>query len=93
MVSMQIIEVPQGEPNMPGPPPASPGGDPGRRQQGPRLREIGDVDGMTPEAYREVKTFDQLTPINPESWLRLETGPEPMTTASVLALISRTANG
>ena len=53
---------------------------PGRRQQGPRLREITDVDGMPPEQYREVKTFDQLTPINPESWLRLETGPEPMTT-------------
>ena len=53
---------------------------PGRRQQGPRLREIQDVDGMPPEKYVEVKTFDQLTPINPESWLRLETGPEPMTT-------------
>jgi len=53
---------------------------PGRRNQGPRLREITDVDGMAPDAYRDVKTFDQLTPINPESWLRLETGPEPMTT-------------
>jgi transcription termination factor Rho len=53
---------------------------PGRRQQGPRLKEIFDVDGMTPEAYREVKTFDELTPINPESWLTLETGPEPLTT-------------
>ncbi len=53
---------------------------PGRRQQGPRLREVLDVDGMPPENYKDVKTFDQLTPINPESWLRLETGPEPMTT-------------
>ena len=53
---------------------------PGRRQQGPRLREIVDVDGMPPDEYKNVKTFDQLTPINPESWLRLETGPEPMTT-------------
>ena len=53
---------------------------PGRRQQGPRVKEITDVDGMDPEAYRDVKTFDQLTPINPESWLRLETGPEPLTT-------------
>jgi transcription termination factor Rho len=53
---------------------------PGRRQQGPRLREISDVDGMPPEQYREVKNFDQLTAINPESWLRLETGQEPMTT-------------
>ena len=52
----------------------------GRRQQGPRLREVLDVDGMPPEAYKEVKAFDVLTPINPEFWLRLETGPEPMTT-------------
>ncbi|MGD0896845.1 MAG: transcription termination factor Rho [Thermoguttaceae bacterium] len=53
---------------------------PGRRQQGPRLREILDVDGMPPDDYKNVKTFDQLTPINPEYWLRLETGPEPLTT-------------
>jgi transcription termination factor Rho len=53
---------------------------PGRRQQGPRLRELLNVDGMPPEEYRNVKSFDQLTPINPETWLRLETGPEPMTT-------------
>ena len=52
---------------------------PGRRQQGPRLREILDVDGLAPEAYKEVKTFDELTPINPENWLKLETGPEPLT--------------
>ncbi len=53
---------------------------PGRRQQGPRVKEIADVDGMDPEAYRNVKTFDQLTPINPEYWLQLETGPQPLTT-------------
>ncbi len=53
---------------------------PGRRQQGPRLREIVDVDGLKPDDYRNVKTFDQLTPINPEFWLRLETGPTPITT-------------
>ena len=53
---------------------------PGRRQQGPRSREITEVDGLKPDDYRDVKTFDQLTPINPESWLRLETGPTPMTT-------------
>ena len=53
---------------------------PARRQQGPRLREILDVDGMPPEQYKNVKTFDELTPINPEYWLKLEVGPEPMTT-------------
>lgn len=53
---------------------------PGRKQQGPRVKEILDVDGMPPEQYRDVKTFDQLTPINPEYWLKLETGPTPITT-------------
>lgn len=53
---------------------------PGRRQQGPRIKEIVDIDGMKPEDYKDVKTFDELTPINPENWLQLETGPEPLTT-------------
>ena len=53
---------------------------PARRQQGPRLRELIDVDGMAPDDYAEVKRFDELTPINPESWYQLEAGPEPLTT-------------
>lgn len=53
---------------------------PGRRQQGPRVKEILDIDGIKPEDYRNVKNFDELTPINPEEWLQLETGPEPLTT-------------
>ena len=53
---------------------------PGRRQQGPRLREVTDVDGMPPEEYLNVKAFDQKTPINPNQWFRLETGPTPLTT-------------
>ena len=53
-----------------------------RRQQGPRVREILDVDGMAPEEYVNVKRFDDdksLTPINPEQWLNLEVGPKPLT--------------
>ena len=53
---------------------------PGRRQQGPRVREIESVEGMPPDDYVNVKAFDQLTPINPETWLRLETGQQPITT-------------
>lgn len=53
---------------------------PARRQQGPRLREILDVDGMPPEEFPNVKTFDSKTPINPEEWLQLETGRQPLTT-------------
>jgi transcription termination factor Rho len=51
-----------------------------RKQQGPRLKEIIDVDGMKPEDYVNVKSFDDLTPINPESWLKLETGAQPLST-------------
>ncbi len=53
---------------------------PGRRQQGPRIREILDVDGMPPEEYINVKSFDSKTPINPEVWFKLETDPQPLTT-------------
>ncbi len=53
---------------------------PARKQQGPRLRELTDIDGYTPEEYTEIKRFDELTPINPVSWYQLETGPEPLTT-------------
>jgi transcription termination factor Rho len=44
------------------------------------LREIVDVGGIKPEEYLKVKKFEDLTPINPEKWLKLETGREPLTT-------------
>jgi transcription termination factor Rho len=47
--------------------------------RGPQLKEVHDIDGCSAEACRP-KDFASLTPINPESWLRLETGPEPLTT-------------
>ncbi len=50
-----------------------------RRQQGPRVKEILDVDGMPPEEYVNVKSFDSKTAINPEQWLKLEIGKEPLT--------------
>ena len=49
-----------------------------RKQEGPRVREILDVDGLKPEEYPNVKSFDQKTPINPEEWLRLEVGQQPL---------------
>ena len=53
---------------------------PARRQQGPRLREIIDVDGIPPDEFVDVPSFDAKTPINPEHWFQLETGPQPLTT-------------
>jgi len=51
-----------------------------RRDQGPRMRELLDVEGLEPDKYLEVKAFDSLTPITPQEWYRLETGPQPLTT-------------
>jgi transcription termination factor Rho len=52
---------------------------PGTRGQGPRLKNIETVDGRTLEEYREVKFFDDLTPVNPFEHIKLERGPQPVT--------------
>ena len=59
-----------------------------RKSQGPRIKEIVDVDGLAPEDYSKVTPFDELTPINPEQWLSMETGPKPLTTR-VMDLLTR----
>jgi len=51
-----------------------------RKSQGPRIKEIVDIDGYAPEDYSKIVPFDELTPINPEQWLSLETGSKPLTT-------------
>ncbi|MBA4029979.1 MAG: transcription termination factor Rho [Planctomyces sp.] len=51
----------------------------GSRGQGPRLKTVDYIDGRTPEEYVQVKSFDELTPINPFEQIRLETGPTPIT--------------
>ena len=52
---------------------------PARRQTGPRVREILDVDGMPPEEYINVRTFESKTPVNPDKWFKLEIGAQPLT--------------
>lgn len=52
---------------------------PGSRGQGPRLKEIETIDGKTVDEYMEIKSFDELTPINPFEQIKLETGPSPVT--------------
>ena len=47
---------------------------------GSRLMEIKAIDGMTPDEYAEIKPFDEMVPINPEFWIRLSTGAEPIST-------------
>lgn len=50
-----------------------------KRQQGPRVREILDVEGVPPEKYVDAPHFDNLTAINPEVPLKLEKGKRPLT--------------
>ena len=52
---------------------------PGTRGQGPRLKNIETIDGRTLEEFREVKFFDDLTPVNPFEQIKLERGPQPIT--------------
>ncbi len=63
-----------------------------RKQQGPRLRDVLDVDGLPPEEYANVRSFETLTPINPKEWLPLEIGPEPLTTR-VMDLLTPVGKG
>jgi transcription termination factor Rho len=51
-----------------------------RPEEGARLVDVTEIEGIPAEQYRNVRPFDALTPINPEQWLRLETDQEIMTT-------------
>ena len=53
---------------------------PGRKGQGPRVREVLEIAGLKPDDYVDVPDFEDLTAVNPDEWYRLETGPEPLTT-------------
>jgi transcription termination factor Rho len=46
---------------------------------GPRLAGIEQIEGKPPEQFRR-RNFDDLTPIDPNQHIRLETGREPLTT-------------
>jgi transcription termination factor Rho len=53
--------------------------EPARGGTGPRLVTVESIEGLTPARYHP-RAFDELTPIDPHDWIRLETGPEPLTT-------------
>jgi transcription termination factor Rho len=65
---------------------------PGGRGQGPRLRQVDSVEGRTIEAYQQVRSFDDLTPITPYQQIKLETGPQPVT-MRVMDLLTPIAKG
>jgi transcription termination factor Rho len=51
----------------------------GARGQGPRLKAVENIDGMTVEEYANVKKFDDLTAITPNSRIKMEIGSKPVT--------------
>jgi|SRR5579883_662450 len=53
--------------------------EPPRRGSGPRLAAVEQIEGGDPKLYRR-REWDELTAVDPTKWIRLETGPEPLTT-------------
>jgi transcription termination factor Rho len=54
--------------------------EPARRgSSGPRLAAVEQIEGGDPRQFRR-RNWDELTPVDPTKWIRLETGPEPLTT-------------
>lgn len=53
--------------------------EPPRRGDGPRLTSVEELEGLPRDQFQN-REFDQLTPIDPEIPIRLETGREPLTT-------------
>ena len=50
-----------------------------RGTTGPRLASIDRIEGSDPKDFRR-RNWEELTPVDPTRWIRLETGPEPLTT-------------
>ncbi|MFM7150386.1 MAG: transcription termination factor Rho, partial [Gemmataceae bacterium] len=53
--------------------------EPARRGSGPCVAHLERIEGMPPSEY-VLRPFESLTPLDPHVPLRLETGPEPLTT-------------
>jgi transcription termination factor Rho len=53
--------------------------EPARRGQGPRLGAVTSIEGIDAAAFRR-RSWDELTAIDPHKRIRLESGPEPLTT-------------
>jgi transcription termination factor Rho len=58
---------------------AGPTEPPRKGSTGPRLATIERIEGSEPKQFRP-RNWDELTPVDPTRWIRLETGAEPLTT-------------
>jgi transcription termination factor Rho len=52
--------------------------EPANGKDGPKLSELVEIEGRSPEQYASLAGFDDLTAIDPHEHIRLEVGPEPM---------------
>jgi transcription termination factor Rho len=52
--------------------------EPATKGEGLQLAELTEIEGRSPEQYLALRTFDELTAIDPHERIRLETGPEPL---------------
>ena len=53
--------------------------EPSKQGTGPRLTDVIEIEGLPPEQFRH-RHFDDLTPVDPNEQIRLETGQQPLTT-------------
>jgi transcription termination factor Rho len=58
---------------------AGPTEPPRKGSTGPRLAAVERIEGTEPKQFKP-RNWDELTPVDPTRWIRLETGPEPLTT-------------
>ena len=65
--------------------------EPARKGSGPRLAGLAAVEGQKPDKFAR-RAFDDLTAIDPHVRIRLETGPEPLTTR-VMDMLSPIGKG
>ena len=49
-----------------------------KRGEAPRIAELIEIEGRTPDQYLDLQKFDELTVIDPHEQIRLETGAEPL---------------
>ena len=63
-----------------------------RGNRGPQLFRLTEIEGEDPEQFRNLPMFDELTTINPNRFIRLETTPE-RTTTRVIDLMAPIGRG
>ena len=52
--------------------------EPAKGGQAPRMAELTEIEGRSPDSYLDLRGFDDLTAIDPHDRIRLETGAEPL---------------